>query len=166
MTIAGTGFFVSGASRLFDWEFQVGVQHPAADFEVVFTNDVLTPLEATRAQTRAAIVFQKQVQDLVSSIVPLNVDPQCRRSASRSFCSSPLAAPAFRSRRRLTFAGWRTRRDQPRRIHRLSNTWCCHRRTDHSPLCRLGDRSITSPCGEHRRHRHLEQASGSAVPEM
>jgi hypothetical protein len=104
MTIAGTGFFVSGPNRLFDWEFQARVQHPASDFEVVFTNDVLTPLEATPAQTRAAIV--KQVQDLVSNGILVNVHPPVSRERISVVLSSPLATPAFRPRRRVTFAGW------------------------------------------------------------
>ena len=163
MTITRAGFLVSGPSRLFDWEFQARVQHPASDFEVVFTNDVLTPLEATPAQTRAAIV--KQVQDLVSNGILVNVHPP-------STAGAHLGRSALARLRRRRFGaasrspGGTTRRDQPRRIHRLSDTWCCHHPTDHSALGCPGDRSITSRCGEHRRHHHLEQAIGSAVREM
>jgi hypothetical protein len=129
--------------------------------------DVLTPLEATTAQIRAAIVFRKQVQDLVSNGILVNVHPPS--TAGAHLGRSALAR--LRRRRFGPGAASRspvgtTRRDQPGRIHRLSDTWCCHHPTDHSALGRPGARSITSRCGEHRRHHHLEQAIGSAVREM
>jgi len=67
MTITRTGFFVSEPNREFIWEYQASVQHPDSSFEDLFTNEAFTPLEATPAQTRAAIV--KQVQDLVSQFI-------------------------------------------------------------------------------------------------
>src|SRR5215207_8932619 len=69
MTITRTGFFVSEPHHEFTWEFHASVQHPDSGFADVVTNEAFTPLEATPAQVRAAIV--KQVQDLVSdSILP------------------------------------------------------------------------------------------------